>query len=152
MEPAAVFHSYVKMETMIEDFSNRFTKGSRAPSSQLHTVVFAVKKYGINQLRDILDDISDPYSLNYGNHLTREEVTKLTINIEGSNHLLLFLRNLSSVDGHVEIISTTNNMDYITARAPVKLWERILNAELYQFHSKNEIKLEGLTLNPFYFN
>lgn len=144
METADLFHSFIKMETMIEDFSSRFTKSSRAPSSQLHTVVFAVKKLKIDQLRDILDDISDPHSFNYGKHLTREEATKLTINIEGSNQLLYFLRNLSSIDGHVEIISTTSNVDYVTARAPVKLWERVFNAELYQFYSKSERKLEGL--------
>ena len=149
MEPTIVFDSHVKMETMVDNFSNRFTKGARALPSQLHTVVFAIKKLRMNELRDILDDISNPYSLNYGKHLTREEVTQLTVNREGSDSLLYFLGNFTAVDGNVKIVTKTPNMDYITARASVELWERLFNAELFQFYIKSEQHAKGLSINSF---
>mmetsp|Transcript_9640 Transcript_9640/g.13258 ORF Transcript_9640/g.13258 Transcript_9640/m.13258 type:complete len:256 (+) Transcript_9640:340-1107(+) len=102
----------------------------------MHTVVFAIQKLRMDELRSILDDISNPFSTNYGNHLTRAEVTKITSNPEGSRKVLQFLENHSHSSGQVEVVEMTPNKDYITARATVAHWEEIFKTEFHYYHSK----------------
>ena len=124
------------MEEMLPSHSNRFEKGVRARSTHLHTVIFAVNKIRMDELRSILDDISNPFSANYGNHLTRAQVSALTTNVEGSQKLLTFLENHAHGDGRVEILEMTPNKDYITTRASVAQWESFFHTEFYEFHRK----------------
>lgn len=46
-------------------------KGSRADASHVHVVVFVVKKRNMDKIEDILNDVSDPSSPNYGKYLSR---------------------------------------------------------------------------------
>jgi len=130
--------SHLKIESLIPSYSNNFKKGQRASASQLHTVVFAIKKKQVAMLTKILDDISNPFSPNYGKHLTMEEVTQMTSNLEGSHKLLNFLENHPPAnDGRrMEVLKMTPNKDYITAQAPVELWESFFNTEFYEFQHK----------------
>ena len=143
------------MESMLPSHAVRFDKGIRAPSTQLHSVVFAVAKLNMDKLRKILDDISNPFSANYGNHLSRTEVSKLTSNVQGSQKLLKFLENHALVNNErLEILQMTPNKDYITARASVAHWERFFNTEFHLFHRKRipgqeNKKKEGSHLHSF---
>ena len=44
-----------------------------------HEVIFAIKQKNMDKLTSILHDISNPYSPNYGQHWTRDEVVDLSI-------------------------------------------------------------------------
>ena len=130
--------SHVKFESLIKSYSKNFRRGPRALATELHIVVFAIKKMQIVKLTKILDDISNPFSSNYGKHLTRSQVTELTLNLEGSNQLLHFLENHRSATngGKMEVLKMTPNKDYITVRAPVELWESFFRTEFYFFQRK----------------
>ena len=134
--------THVKAESLVKSYSVHFMKGNRAPGSELHTVVFAIKKKEIAKLTKMLEDISNPFSANYGKHLKKHQVTDLTSNLEGSNKLLHFLENhpLATNGGVIEILKMTPNKDYITARAPVELWEHFFNTEFFLFHRKQDNK------------
>ena len=125
---------HIKMESAISDSLNRYTRGLRVPSSQHHTVVFAIHKLHMDELRTKLDDISNPFSANYGNHMTREQVNAFVTNEIGSNTLLHYLENYSEGEDKIDIVDKTPRLDYITAKAPVYLWERFLNTEFHFFH------------------
>ena len=139
-------HSHVEVESMrpVSSEEHRFVKGSRAPSTMLHTVVFAVHKIRMDELRTRLDEISDPFSASYGNHLTRAEATAITANLEGSRKLLHFLETFPTTssssgggsDRRVEVLETTPNSDYITARASIELWEQFFDTEFNLYHYK----------------
>ena len=133
-------HSHVKVEKLIEGYSSRFTRKSRAHPSDLHTVVFAVKKLRMDDLRSILDDIANPFSANYGNYLSSKEVDDMTTNHEGSQRILHFLENHSLGEGRVEVLKTTPKKDYITARAPVRLWEAFFATEFHHFERKDGLR------------
>ena len=140
------------MEEMLPSHSNRFEKGGRAQSTHLHTVIFAVNKIRMDELRSILDDISNPFSANYGNHLTRAQVSALTTNVEGSQKLLTFLENHAHGDGRVEILEMTPNKDYITARASVAQWESFFHTEFYEFHRKASSEPQNKNNQGSHFN
>lgn len=131
---------HVKVDSLLENYSRRFAKMSRASPTHLHTVVFAIKKLRMDELRDILDDISNPLSINYGKHLTDKEINDLTTNVDGSRKLLNFLENHSMGNAGVEVLKMTPKKDYVTARASVGLWERFFNTEFYHFERIDDLK------------
>jgi len=137
---------YIKMESMIGGYSIRFEKRLRVIGSQMHTVVFAIQKLRMDKLRSILNDISNPFSANYGNHLTRAEVTKLTSNPKGSKNLLQFLKNHTHYTGNVEVLTMTPSKDYITARAAIAHWEEIFKTNFFYFHSRQVESQKGGTI------
>jgi tripeptidyl-peptidase I len=80
----------------------------------------------MEELNDILHDVSDPESPNYGQHLTREKVISMTINPESRDDVLSYL---SSVGSNVK--SVTRGGDFIIAEAPVAVWEKVFKAEFF---------------------
>lgn len=129
-------HSFAKMDSLPSSYTEQFIKGHRAPSSQLHTVAFAIKKLKMDELQSILEDVSNPFSANYGKYMTREQINAMTANHDGSSKLLHSLRHHSVGEDTVEVLAVTPNQDYITARASVRLWENYFNTEFHLFERK----------------
>ena len=132
--------SHLKVESMTESYSKRFLREQRASPSHLHTVVFAIKKLHMDELRVKLEDISDPFSPNYGKHLTRVQITNMTSNFEGRSKLLRFFENHSqqqTVEA-VKIVKVTPYSDFVFAEASVKLWESFFDTEFFFFRMKNQ--------------
>jgi hypothetical protein len=53
-----------------------FVINGRAIQETTHKLIFAIKQ-NTDSLDSILDDVSNPRSLNYGRHLTRDQVSQL---------------------------------------------------------------------------
>ena len=104
-------------------------KLDRAVSATFHEVVFVIRQKNMGELTRILHDVSDPLSPNYGQHLTREEVAALTSNPESRDAVISYL----SLKG-ASVVSETLSGDYITANAPVAVWEEMFNTEFFTFH------------------
>ena len=102
---------------------------SRADEAKPHTVVFLIKQRNMDELTRILHDVSDPLSPNYGQHLTRKEVDDLTSNPESRDAVVSYLSSNGA-----SVISETLGGEYITANAPVAVWEVMLNTEFFTFH------------------
>ena len=104
-------------------------KKDRVSAKHEHEVMFAVKHKNLGILERILHDTSDPKSDRYGHHLTRAEVEDLTSNKESQVAILTFL------EGHgVTVVSESLYGEFITAQAPIGLWETLFNTEFYTFH------------------
>ena len=106
---------------------------------QTHEVIFAVQQKNIDELTSILYDISDPDSPNYGQHWSNVEVTEFTSNPQGRNAVLSYLNSNGA-----SIVSETRGGEYITARAPIKVWEKMFDTEFFAFRmTHSDARLEN---------
>ena len=103
-------------------------KRSRMRPDQTHEVMFAVQQKNMDELTRILNDISDPDSPNYGQHWSKDDVTEFTCNPEGRDAIVSYLNSNGA-----SVISETRAGEYITARAPINVWEKMLDTEFFAF-------------------
>jgi tripeptidyl-peptidase-1 len=103
---------------------------SRANSNAIHEVVFEVKQKNMDKLEEVLHDVSDPSSPNYGRHWTKQQVVDFTANPEGRDALLSHLQDFSPL---INIIDETLNGEFIRVSAPVSLWEQYLNCQFFEY-------------------
>ena len=108
--------------------SRDIDKQNRAWSDHHHEVVFVIQQRNMEELTSILHDISDPSSSNYGQHWSRDDVVDFTSNPEGRDAVVTYL----NANG-ASIVSETLAGEYVTALAPVKVWEKILKTEFYSY-------------------
>lgn len=100
-----------------------------------HEVIFAVQPKNQEQLKNILDSVSDPRNVLYGRHWTREQVADLTSNPEGTATVLSFLAAAGAT-----VVSESLYGEYITASAPIALWEDLFDTT---FHVFTHIRRDG---------
>ena len=98
----------------------------RVDPTQLHDVIFVIQQNNIEKLTEILDDISDPTSTNYGKHMTGAEIADLTGNPVARDEVVSYLLSAGA-----SIVSETLYGEYITASAPVSVWEEVLDTEFF---------------------
>jgi hypothetical protein len=112
-----------------------------------HEVVFVVKQRNIEELKRILHDVSDPSSTNYGKHKTRREVADLTANPISRDYLVSYLTSKG-----VTVVSETLDGEYVTANAPIRLWEEMFHTEFFMFHkTSNANRMEKFVRAEYYY-
>ena len=94
---------------------------SRADTQAVHEVIFAISQPNMETLVHVLEDVSDPSSLNYGKHWSKSQVADLTANKEGYNALMNYLHSKPDVI----IGRQTLFGEYIFAKAPIHVWEDV---------------------------
>jgi Pro-kumamolisin, activation domain len=97
-------------------------KRERVSHDHIHEVIFAIQQMNVNKLTELLQDVSDPDSPNYGKHRSRDEIEEIASNPASRNFLLQFLQNLGAT-----IVSESMFGEYVTAKAPVSVYH-CLNA------------------------
>ena len=110
-------------------------KKARVHNEVIHEVIFVIKQRNMKELSRILNDVSDPLSVNYGQHLSRDEVSSLTSNPESLSLVSSFLE-----ESGARIKGVTIDGDFVTCEAPISVWESLLNTEFYSFQ---QTKLNG---------
>ena len=113
--------------------STGIVKGHRLLSTDTHELVFVVQQKNMVELTQILHDVSDPTSLNYGNHLTRQEVIDLTSNPHSHDEVVAYLTDAGAV-----VVEEQLSVGLITARGEIGLWERMLNTEFYSYSFRRD--------------
>ena len=115
-------------------------KRNRIRHDQTHEVIFAVQQKNMDELTNILYDISDPDSLNYGQHWSKDEVTAFTSNPEGRDAVVSYLNSNGA-----SVVSETRAGEYISARAPIKVWETMFDTEFFAFRmTHSDASVENL--------
>ncbi len=66
----------------------------KVDKSRMHTVTFAIKQRNVNKLHDILMDVSNPSSNNYGKHWSKARVGRYTSNMGSTNAVKQVLESL----------------------------------------------------------
>jgi tripeptidyl-peptidase I len=99
--------------------------------THVHEVVFAVQQKNIDVLERMLNDVSDPDSANYGQHLSGEQVAALTMNPEARDAIVNYLHANGA-----SVTAESLNSDFITASAPISQWNMVFNTKFNLFHQK----------------
>jgi tripeptidyl-peptidase I len=130
VEDSLSIESHVFKET-IPLLSSRddIEKRDRVSHDHIHHVVFVVQQRNMDELTRILHDVSDPLSVNYGQHMSREQVSMMTSNPEARDAVVKYINANGAT-----LVSETLSSEYITASAPISVWERVLNTEFFTFH------------------
>lgn len=97
-----------------------------------HTVIFAVNHNNLLRLEEVLIEVSDPQSLHYGQHWTREQITELLETSKYSRPCQDYLKQRG-----FEIKRVTLYEDFIIASANISMWEGFFATKFYAFQHKN---------------
>jgi tripeptidyl-peptidase I len=122
--------THVFMES-IAQLSSRddISKQGLVSDDHVHQVVFVVQQKNMEELTRILHDVSDPSSINYGQHMTKEQVGTMTHNAEAREAIVKFINANGAT-----LVSETLSSEYMIASAPISVWTRALNTEFFTFH------------------
>ena len=130
---------HVFMEGTLEPKSRKdIQKINRMASDFVHEVTFVIQQRNIPELTVILNDVSDPSSINYGRHMTKQEVADMTSNNEARGAVISHL-TLSGAT----IVAETLNGEYVTANASISVWEDMFNTQFFMFHQFVDDKHTG---------
>ena len=95
----------------------------------VHEVIFAISQSNMEQLIQVLDDVSDPSSNNYGKHWSKSQVAEFTANKKGYNAVVAYLNSKQDV-----IIDRQSLYgEYIFAKAPVHVWEDVFATTFHTY-------------------
>ena len=101
----------------------------RAPLDASHQVIFVVRQKNMETLTRFVDDVSNPKSANYGNYKTREEIGVMTENLAASKTVKTYI-----IKAGAKVTEVSPYQEYITAVAPVYVWEKIFDTRFHQYN------------------
>lgn len=119
---------YVAMENSLFSLRDDFVRKEAADETAIHEVIIAVKQMNLDAIEKTLFEVSDPTNPKYGKYLTRAQVGALTENREAVAQIQSFLTTNGAT-----IIKTTPFGEYITAKAPIAVWQHLLSTKFYSF-------------------
>jgi tripeptidyl-peptidase-1 len=100
-----------------------------ADPSHVHSVTFSIRLKNLDKLEEVLYDVSNPSSGNYGKHWKKEEIMKLIGNHEASLAVEQHLRSHG-----ISIINKSPFGEFITAVGKIEIWERIFSTKFHEFY------------------
>ena len=103
-------------------------RGPRLHSTDIHELIFVVQRKNMDELTRILHDVSNSTSSNYGNHLSKQDISNLTSNPDSYDGIIAYL-----IGAGATVMSEGVSYGLITARGSINLWERMLNTEFYSY-------------------
>lgn len=103
-------------------------KVQEMPSNYTHELVFAIQQLNMDKLLLVLEDISNPASENYGNHMSAASVAALTANPTAASAAIAYLN-----ENGATVVSESLYGEYVTAIAPVAVWNKVLQTKFYAF-------------------
>lgn len=119
---------YVAMESSLFRLRDDFVRGNAADTSIVHEVIIAVKQKNLDAIEKTLYEVSDPTNPKYGKFLTRAQIGELTENREATLQIQAYL----AANG-ATIVKTTPFGEYITAKAPIGVWQTLFATTFYDF-------------------
>lgn len=127
--------------------SSAWKQGSRASQEQTIELTFAVKQQGKSDLHDALMRVSKPSSPEYGQHLSNDEVHRMTA--PDPAHVEAVMSLIRSHGG--EPVAATPNSDMISVKVPIEVAERMLSTKYHtHVHESSGVEItrvaEGYTL------
>lgn len=129
----AVATNMILKETLTHQARHDYSIGNRVTAGHLsHDIMISIKQNNQQTLTDIVDDISNPASSNYGKYLSFHEVGRLVSNPSATSAVTMWL-----LDNSIEILQQSEFGEFIHARSTVAILERVFNAEFYEFEAKS---------------
>jgi tripeptidyl-peptidase I len=97
----------------------------------VHQLEFVLQLKNLDELERMVHDISNPLSANYGQHMSAEQVNAMTMNPEGRDAIVNYLHASGAT-----VVGETLNSEFITATAPISVWNKVLHTEFSLFHQE----------------
>jgi tripeptidyl-peptidase I len=97
----------------------------------VHQLEFILELNNMDELERIIHDTANPLSPNYGQHMSEEQVNALTMNPEGRDAIVNYLHASGAT-----VVGETLNSEFITATAPISVWNKVLHTEFSLFHQE----------------
>ena len=97
----------------------------------IHNLIFAVQQRNLDELERVLHDVSEPSSSNYGRHWSGEQVWALTSNPQARDAIVTYLHANGAT-----VTSETLGGEFISAKATLSVWNKMLNTEFFMFHQR----------------
>lgn len=119
------------------------SKITRSDAQTMHEVVFSVKLRNMDRIKQILDDVSSMRSPNYGKYLTRAQISELTANPVATSEVLSVL----GLYPEASIVKQSRDGRFITARAPISVWEKLFSCEFHSFERMDRDGAVDLVVN-----
>ena len=125
----------------IQDDHNMIKRGRSDPNLS-HELVFSIQQRNMDTLEEMVDDRSDPHSPNYQQWLSVEEIQTMTVNMEGFDHVMQWLRS-----NRINNVTHTPSYHFITASAPISRWESLFDIQFYEWHHHNADSEKPVTVH-----
>lgn len=118
-----------KYESIVKEYNKekKVFKSLFFKNEIFHSVVFAIKQNNIDYLESVLLKTSDPTSEFYGHHMTREEISVITVNKNSTESVISYLRKSG-----IEIIRQTPYGEFVTCKGSITQWEHLFSTTFYQ--------------------
>lgn len=100
----------------------------RADTDTNHELIFAIRNNGLDEIRRLLYDVSDPLSKSYGQYLSQEDILILSDHKNSRDAVINFLEY-----NNFTVIDTMQDGLYITTIASLRVIERLMSAEFHHF-------------------
>lgn len=126
-------HNFFIKGIMKQNARRTFNKLSWSSAEVIHELTISIKQLNLDSLHDTLMERSTPGNSLYQQWLSREEIGAFVSNPAASAAVTQWL-----VSHNVNIISTTLYGEYITASAPITVWQTILNTTFYRWRGEQE--------------
>lgn len=122
---------FILKDRSIHDRRFDIKKGLRINGDVSHEVIFSVKQ-NLDELKTLVEDVSNPFSANYGKHLKRAELNSMTAIPESFQHVMAYLKFHD-----IQVVKVSAHSEYITASAPISKWEELFATEFYSFEMES---------------
>lgn len=122
-----VFRESIPRLSTRQDLSRQ----DRLHRDYVHQVIFVIRQKNMDKLTEILHDISNPSSDNYGKHMTKEEIRIMTSNQDGHDAVMSYLQS-----NGVTVFHDVLDGEFITASAPIFIWEKTFDTEFFSYHQR----------------
>jgi tripeptidyl-peptidase-1 len=112
------------------DFQLHFHKLPHVKSllDESHEVIFAVKRDNLDVLEARLEEISDPFSSRYGQHLSKEEINSYT------NSQPRYEKIRRHLEQHgIEMSAHPTCCDYLRATSTIRRWESFFQTKFHAY-------------------
>jgi Pro-kumamolisin, activation domain len=121
-------------------FSDIYMKSHRAQSDEVLDIVFVMHRGNLGEVPSFQSDVSNPSDSGLTVSLLRKNLESARDNLESSGGAVSYL----TLNG-ATITSDWQNSEFVTARAPMRVWEKMFHCEFYSFlrndNNGNDIKV-----------
>ena len=86
-----------------------------------------MKQQNLDQLAILLDEVSDPKSVKYGQYLSFDQLGDMTRNPTSNKVLSMEIHN-------IDVVQSTVNGDYLVVEAKIHVWSVFIALNIYLLH------------------
>jgi tripeptidyl-peptidase-1 len=117
-------------------------KLEKSHPDHMHSIVIVCKRKNIDKLKRIVDDISNPSSVQFGKYMNKNEIQDLTYKPQSIQFVKDFLKNSG-----IDIDMSESRSHLVRATAAISQWEEIFNNKFYEFEITNRMNNARMKLH-----